>query len=286
MEMFKYDSLYELTRKEKEDLLKVITEEELRYPDIGLIGAFEGIKEEGLNAWIEYQNPFDIQSMTTFFKAAYRKELDENEIIELQSLGKKAFDEMVKRGLNKEQIRLMLLKEEKAWTTEMVSQAKTQSKERDNPIIEDGKTRLKEIYGFTRDLEKIPTPYDNLFNISTQIADLERENNKINNNPNSSDLDFKQYDRNQERIDALRDKLAKETAKYDPRIIEDAINDKIASAELELEINQIKKGKEVSKEVGRAMPKEIIDLKNDLLAVRKQVKNDIKIVEQNTEHNV
>lgn len=284
--MFKYDSLYELTRKEKENLLKVITEEELRYPDIGLIGAFEGIKEEGLNAWIEYQNPFDIQSMTAFFKAAYRKELDENETIELQNLGKKAFTEMIKRGLNKEQIRLMLLKEEKAWTTELVSQAKNQPKERDNPIIEDGKTRLKEIYGFTRDLEKIPSPYDNLFNISTQIAELKRENDKIVNNQNSNDLDFKQYDTNQDRIFELEQKLAKETAKYDPRIIEDAINDKISSAELELEIDQIKKGKEVSKEVGRAMPKEIVDLKNDLLAVRKQVKNDIKIVEQNTEHNV
>ena len=286
MEMFKYDSYYELTRKEKEDVLKVMTEEELRYPDIGLIGAFEGIKEEGLNAWIEYQNPFDIQSMTTFFKAAYRKELDENETIELQNLGKEAFAEMVKRGLNKEQVRLMLLKEEKAWTTEMVSQAKNQPNERDNPIIEDGKNRLKEIYNFTRDLEKIKSPYDELFDISAQIADLERENNKINNNPNSSDLHFKQYDRNQERIDELRDKLAKGTAKYDPIIIEDAINDKIASAELELEIDQIKKGKEVSKEVGRAMPKEIVDLKTNLLAIRKQVKNDIKIVEQNNEFNV
>ncbi len=226
----------------------------------------------------------DVNEITRAFKGIYEKGNIEN-VKELNK-AKEAFNVVVQKGLNKEQIRLRLLAEERAITEQLVKEGKKSAKERDNFMIDEAKKELTKNYGFLRDLERINSPYDKLFNISIQIADLERENNKINNNPNSSDLDFKQYDVNENRIYELEEKLAKEMSKFDPRIVEDAINDKIASAELELEIDQIKKGKEVNKEAGRAMPKEIVDLKNDLLAVRKQVKNDIKIVEQNTEHNV
>ncbi|MBE7707027.1 MAG: hypothetical protein E7Z91_07300 [Cyanobacteria bacterium SIG30] len=230
------------------------------------------------------QNAGDIDAITNIFKGIYEK----GNIQDIKELNKakEVFDKVVQKGLNIEQIKLRLLVEERAITEQLAKEGKKSPKEREDFLIKDAKNELTKIYGFTRDLEKMHSPYDKLFNISTQIAELKRANNKISNNINANDLDFKQYDANENRIYELEDKLAKEMSKFDPRIVEDAINDKIASAELELEIDQIKKGREVSKEDVRLMPKEIADLRTDLLAIRKQVKKDIKILEQNNEHNV
>lgn len=278
MKMFEYDPV------EREQGLQDL-ELELNLPIEMTAEVFQFIPDLGMDDWVESKetDASNILAMTNLFQAAYKKELGENETIELQNLGKKAFAEMLKRGLNKEQIRLALLKKEKVWTEDLVREGKKPTKERSDATIDWVKTNLKEIYGLTDSLDRIKSPYDKLFDISTQIADLEQENNKINQNPKSSDSDFKQYDRNQERIDQLRDKLAKETAKYDPRIIQDAIEDKMASVKLESEIECIKKGKVINNNVECL---EANKMRQNLMAIKKQVQNDIKIVEQNNEHNI
>lgn len=276
MEMIKYDEYYKTIREES---LQNFEELDIKFLPESDARAFEFISDLGMDEWIKTQNPFDISAVTSIFKAAYKKNLDENETVQMQGWGKKAFQEMVKNGLNIEQIKLHLAKEEKAWTQELVSYTKESKTEINDLHINEAKQKLKEIYAYSDIIQQTESPYDNLFDISVKIAKLKKANNKLNNGPSISDDDLNQYQKNESTIEELKENLATQLLKFDPRVVQDVINDKMATEKLNSEISQIQKGKTISEASQN-------ELRYNLSALQAQVYKDIKNYEQNNEAGI
>jgi len=215
----------------------------------------------------------NISEITTYFKQIN----DDKYIFEDRNEAKQAFNDLVKRGMNKEQIKLRLLVDERQITHELVDEGRKGEKYRDNNEIESLKSELKKIYALKRDLDKIKGPYDGLFDISEEIAKLKRINEDEN-----IELDADQYEENEEKIKNLKKLLEKETAKYDPRIIEDAINDKIRSKKIEVQISNIK-GIEQTDE-NDLSPEQLLE--QNLKFLKTQVAKDIKFINQNKDYNL
>jgi len=215
----------------------------------------------------------NVSEITTYFKQIN----DDKYIFEDRNEAKQAFYDIVKRGMNKEQIKLRLLVDERQITQELVYEGRKGEKYRDNNEIESLKSELKKIYALKKDLDKIKGPYDALFDMSEEIANLKRINadEKI-------ELDADQFEANEDRIKDLKNQIQKETAKYDPRIIEDAINDKIRSKKIEVQIDNIK-GIEQNDE-NNLDPEQLLE--QNLRSLKMQVAKDINFINQNKDYNL
>ena len=239
---------------------------------------FEYAKEDE-EEFIQSIRPFSIINTTILFKTAYRKELFDDETSEHQEIGKKVFKKIVDRGLNKEQISLMLLREEKAWVESIVLERKKPVEDRDEFLLKEGNKRLEEIQYFKKELAKIKSPYDRLIEVSAEISLLKSESNRISSNPKATETEYKRYEEIEEKIYLKEKWLKDELSKYDPRVVKDVINDKIESAKLELEIKYIKNDKVLDKH-----SQELNPIINELLPLQKQVKINIENLLKNREN--
>ena len=221
----------------------------------------------------------NIKEIVKIVKTAYKSEseLDDDENVKHLEQGKKIVKEMFNKGVNKEQVKVMLLKEEKAWTKKLIEEAKKQ-KNRDENLISKGKKILRKIYATKRDLNNIKTPYDKFFEMSAEVSKSKKLKTKYENSLNP--IDAKYADIELQNIINLQEKISQGLENVDPRIVQDVVKDKIETQKLEMEIDYIKMGAELIPETETSIENTINELKINFKPLMKIVKSQIESIQQ------
>ncbi len=165
--------------------------------------------------------PFSPESVATMFASAYDEETycyvgDRRSMLKFRQ----TFEKAVKKGLNVEQLKLAL---EKIYVRQK-QDVKTKGK---NSVYQE---EINRTYNMLKEAERVcrrHSPYESLFKIGEQIAFLKMREDKLYKEPEEFSQADKELIEVQDQIVELKEKLKTECKKFDPKLLQNVVADKM-----------------------------------------------------------